>query len=120
MATVNKVQIRGMNAKTGETLAGIAHLKQSIQQIITTRVGTRVMRRDFGSIIPNLIDAPANNQTLLQFYAAIAEALRKFEPRFKLTRVYSDFDNGVKDGKAVFTLEGDYLGEKVTIENVTV
>jgi len=119
MATINRIQSQGMNAETGELLTGVPHLKQSIQQILTTRIGTRVLRRKFGSTVPDLIDSPANSQTIMKFYAAIAIALRDFEPRFKLTRVYSDFDNNLKNGKATFNIEGDYLGEKITLSDVT-
>lgn len=42
--------MRGMNSETGKTISGIEHLKQSIVDILTTPVGTRVMRRDYGSI----------------------------------------------------------------------
>jgi phage baseplate assembly protein W len=119
MATLNQAQIQGMNAETGELLAGIDHLKQSIQQIITTRVGSRVMRRKFGSTVPDLIDAPANNQTIMLCYADIAQALKDFEPRFKLSSLYASVDNAL-NGKATFTLEGDFLGSKVTINDVTV
>lgn len=119
MAQINRIQTQGMDANTGKLLTGVAHLKQSIQQILTTRIGTRVMRRKFGSTVPDLIDAPANQKTLMQFYAAIAVAIRDFEPRLKLTRIYSDFDSNLKNGKAVFVIEGDYLGEKITINDVT-
>lgn len=108
-----------MDANTGQLLTGVAHLKQSIQMLLTTRIGSRVMRRKFGSTVPDLIDAPANPKTLMQFYAAIAIAIRDFEPRLKLTRVYSDFDNNLKNGKAVFVIEGDFMGEKITISDVT-
>ena len=50
--------MRGTNAYTGRELDGINHLRQSITDIFNTRVGTRVMRRDYGSDLPNLIDNP--------------------------------------------------------------
>ena len=48
----------GINAQTGQPLAGIDHLRQSIRDILTTRIGTRVMCRDYGSRLPTLIDNP--------------------------------------------------------------
>ncbi|MBD3768115.1 MAG: GPW/gp25 family protein [Gammaproteobacteria bacterium] len=48
----------GINAQTGKPLSGIDHLRQSISDILTTRVGTRVMRRDYGSQLPELADNP--------------------------------------------------------------
>ena len=41
--------MNGINATTGAALSGMDHLRQSIRDILTTRVGTRVMRRAYGS-----------------------------------------------------------------------
>lgn len=46
----------GINAQTGQPLSGIDHLRQSIRDILTTRSGMRVMRRDYGSRLPALVD----------------------------------------------------------------
>jgi phage baseplate assembly protein W len=101
-------QSQGMDAKTGKLLTGIDHLKQSITQILTTRVGTRVMRRSFGSTVPELLDSPLNPQTVLLTYASVAVSLREFEPRFKLSRVFKEAD--------FFRIEGDFLGEKINAD----
>jgi len=36
----------GIDASTGKALGGIAHVRQSVRDILTTPLGTRVMRRD--------------------------------------------------------------------------
>lgn len=46
----------GMNAKTGKALGGVEHLKQSIRDIVTTPLGSRVMRRDYGCGLYELVD----------------------------------------------------------------
>lgn len=46
----------GMNAHTGQPLAGLDHLRQIIADILSTPLNTRVMRRDYGSRILELID----------------------------------------------------------------
>lgn len=79
--------MRGMNVHTGKTLAGRDHLLQSIGDILRTPIGTRVMRREYGSRIPALLDAPINPDTILEVYAATAEALDAWEPRFRLDSV---------------------------------
>ena len=48
----------GLNATNGQALSGLDHLRQSIRDILTTRIGTRVMRRDYGSRLPDLVDSP--------------------------------------------------------------
>lgn len=76
-----------MNRDTGAALSGDAHIAQSVRDILTTPVGSRVMRREYGSEVPNLIDAPLNPETQARFYAAVAEALRLWEPRITLQSV---------------------------------
>ena len=65
----------GINAQTGQPLAGIDHLRQSIRDILTTRIGTRVMREDFGSLIPDLIDYPQTPALDMQLSAAAFMAI---------------------------------------------
>jgi len=77
----------GMDARTGHALSGDAHLAQSIADILATPIGTRLMRRDYGSRVPDLIDAPANAATRVQLYAATATALMRWEPRITVKRV---------------------------------
>ena len=67
----------GTDSATGKHLAGLAHVRQSITDILTTPLGSRVYRPDYGSNLFNLIDAPLNTATLVQMYAATAEALAK-------------------------------------------
>lgn len=77
----------GMNRKTGKALHDEDHIAQSIADILTTPIGTRVMRRDYGSRLPELIDTPLTKTTGLLLMAATAGAIRKWEPRVRLTRV---------------------------------
>lgn len=77
----------GMDATTGKRLDGDAHLRQSIAKILSTPIGTRVGRRDFGSLLTELVDQPANPAGRIRIYAATALALQRWEPRLKVTRV---------------------------------
>ena len=74
--------MKGMNVKTGKELEGIDHLKQSIIDILTTPINSRIMLRDYGSKLFELVDKPINKDFTLEVYAATAEALEKFEKRF--------------------------------------
>ncbi|WP_313209659.1 GPW/gp25 family protein [Stutzerimonas nitrititolerans] len=94
----------GMSARTGRTVADSAHLAQSIADILTTPIGSRVMRREYGSQLPDLIDAPFNDATRLQAYAATAMALMRWEPRIRLSRVQLFL--GDRPGQAVLDVEG--------------
>ncbi len=79
--------MRGMHAKTGRTLTGVAHLIQSIHGLLTTPIGSRIMRRDIGCNLANLIDAPNHAGTQAQLYAAVATALMRWEPRLRIHRI---------------------------------
>lgn len=93
-----------MNATTGKSLEGEAHLVQSIARILTTPIGSRVMRRDFGSLLPELIDHPANNSTAVKLYGATATALMRWEPRFRITSV--GFSAGTESGSYILDVGG--------------
>ena len=96
--------MRGTDAHTGKPLSGTAHLVQSISDILTTPVGSRVMRRDYGSLLPRLIDQPFHAATRIRLVAAIATALMRWEPRLQITRVTVEL--GHTPGAVVVTLEG--------------
>ncbi len=94
----------GMNCKTGRTVADRAHLAQSIADILMTPLGSRVMRREYGSQLTDLIDWPLNNATKLQAYAATAMALMRWEPRIRLSSV--QLSRGTAAGEAILDLDG--------------
>lgn len=52
---------------TGVTISEIESIEQSIEDIVTTPLGSRVMRGDYGSIVPDLIDQPMNDVLVLKF-----------------------------------------------------
>lgn len=112
--------MQGINAATGKALDGVAHLKQSIKDILTTRIGTRVMRRDYGSRLPELVDNPMNELLKVELFAATAEALARWEPRFRLGRVY--LQSAGEDGKIILALEGRMLlnNEPIRLEGIEI
>lgn len=68
----------------------LEHIRQSIMDIVTTPVGTRTMRPAYGSRVPRLVDNPVTQSWKLKIYAAIAEALHRWEPRVRVDRVRID------------------------------
>ncbi len=75
----------GMNINTGQPLATLEHIRQSIVDILTTPIGSRVMRRDYGSLLFELIDSPITPAQPLKIYAASFMAIQRWEPRVKVT-----------------------------------
>lgn len=111
--------MRGTNNTTGKELSGLDHLRQSIRDILSTPLGTRVMLRDYGSRLFQLVDAPLNRGTIVEIYVATIEALAKWEPRISISRVVAE---SITAGKITLTLEGTYLpnGKPITVDGIIV
>lgn len=97
--------MRGMSATTGQALSGADHLAQSIGDILTTPLNTRVMRRDYGSLLPELVDQPFNGATRTLLFGATATALMRWEPRIRLKKV--SLSLGDDPGAFVLDIEGE-------------
>lgn len=93
----------GMARESGHAMENMAHIRQSVSDILQTPVGSRVMRREYGSLISELIDRPQNAVLRLQIMAACYGAILKSEPRVKLTGLTVDTTT---DGKMVVNLTG--------------
>uniref|UniRef100_Q31HT9 Phage baseplate assembly protein n=1 Tax=Hydrogenovibrio crunogenus (strain DSM 25203 / XCL-2) TaxID=317025 RepID=Q31HT9_HYDCU len=65
----------GMDRTTGKVISDEAYLKDRIQSCLSMRLGTHPMRRDKGSRIPDLIDAPSNTANLFEMKVAVVDAL---------------------------------------------
>lgn len=48
----------GMSRSTGRTITDAEHISQSVSDILRTPVGSRVMRREYGSLLSAMIDQP--------------------------------------------------------------
>jgi phage baseplate assembly protein W len=111
--------MNGTDATTGKPLSGVDHLRQSITDILTTPTGSRVMRRDYGSDLFSLADAPMNQSTLTRIYAATVSAIRKWEPRLRVTQVSV---SSAAPGALALDIDGTYLpdGQPVKIDGIKV
>jgi len=96
--------MQGMDVSTGKPLSDEAHLAQSIGDILSTPIGTRPMRRDYGSLLFELIDKPINGAIRMLLQAATAIALRRWEPRLRLTRV--TLAGEPASGRLIIRIEG--------------
>ncbi|WP_336369380.1 GPW/gp25 family protein [Rahnella perminowiae] len=93
----------GMSRNTGRSVDDLAHIQQSVSDILRTPVGSRVMRRDYGSLLSMLTDRPQNAALRLQIMSACYSAILKWEPRITLTGI--TFETTF-DGKGVVEITG--------------
>lgn len=74
-------------AATGLPVAGDAWLRAAIRDVLTTPIGSCVMRRTYGSRLAQLIDRPMTPGQVADIVAASAEALLAWLPILKLKTV---------------------------------
>lgn len=77
----------GMSRATGAVLPEVEHIAQSVADILSTPLGTRLARRTYGSRLFDLLDAPVNATTRVRLFAATATALMRWEKRITVQRV---------------------------------
>lgn len=97
----------GIDRATGATLTNWDHVAQSVEDIIRSRIGTRVMRRRYGSQLEALIDAPQSSAAILDLLTSLADALAAYEPRFEITG--AQVDQAGADGVLRLHVTGVYL-----------
>lgn len=95
----------GIDRETGRLLTGWEHVAQSIGVILTTRFGERVMRRWFGSLVPNLLGENMVPETFVRFFSAVGSALEQ-EPRVRLLQVLPLSVS--RDGRAELKIDVEY------------
>lgn len=93
----------GMDRGTGKLIEGVDHLRQSIADILSTPLGTRVGRRDYGSRIPELLDQPLNDLTRIRVFAAAALALQRQERRARISRIALQPGDSASSARLVVT-----------------
>lgn len=103
----------GMDRRTGQPVAGMGHLRQSIEDILSTTVGSRRMRPEYGCQLRRYVDLPVNEGWKSAVQAEVARALGRWEPRLQLERVRV---LAVIDGKIDLQLTGTYLGDSAVLE----
>ncbi|WP_110969290.1 GPW/gp25 family protein [Pseudomonas huaxiensis] len=103
----------GVDRHTGQPLSGIAHLRQSIEDILTTSLGSRRMRPEYGSKLRRFVDLPVNEGWKSAVQAEVARAVGRWEPRLKLERVRV---TAVVGGQITLQLTGQYLGDNQILE----
>jgi len=111
--------MQGMNINTGRTISDMEHLRQSITNILSTPIGSRIMRRDYGSRLFKRLDAPLTGELLAEIYADVVEALFSYEPRFEVTNVSVV---SMDQGHLILDVTGKYLitGEDITLTGIEI
>jgi len=100
----------GLDRRTGKPLTGFDHVVQSVEVILTTLIGSRVMRRTFGAALLRLLGENTSSETIMRATMAIALALELWEPRFALKQVVigENSPESLRQGGLRMSLIGEY------------
>lgn len=93
-----------VNVHTGLVIHDLEHYLQCAADIVTTFVGSRTMRRHYGSGVPDRIDAPDNAASRLRLISAAATGLLRWDDRAVLNRVR--VAGGETMGRVQFAIDG--------------
>ncbi|MFJ4256702.1 GPW/gp25 family protein [Pseudomonas monteilii] len=103
----------GLDRRTGQQSTGLDHLKQSVEDILTTPLNSRRMRPEYGCNLRRFVDMPVNEGWKSAVQAEVARALGRWEPRLQLERVKVV---SVIDGQIGLLLTGEYQGSSAVVE----
>jgi phage baseplate assembly protein W len=109
-----------MDRHDGVSIYDTDHLRQSIVDILTTPIGSRVMRREYGSILYRLLDRNIDRFLPVQLINAIATSLTRWEPRISITDVRIIAMN-ISQGQLLIEIHGNYRldGRPLTIRDLS-
>ncbi|MDF2369387.1 MAG: GPW/gp25 family protein [Rhizobiaceae bacterium] len=113
----------GIDRHTGKIIDNFASAVQGIEVILSTRIGSRVLRREFGGGIAELLGRLLTANLFAAFQQLIATAIDLWEPRFHVRRISATGSvDDIRLGKAGLVIEVDYrplghLGD-FTVESV--
>lgn len=74
------------DANTGKPLDRFRHVRQSIRDIITTPLGSRLMNPEYGCGLFEYVDAPLTGGNILRISQVIHAALVRWERRVRIVR----------------------------------
>lgn len=113
----------GIDRHTGKVIDNLASACQGVEVILSTRIGSRVMRREFGGGIAELLGRLMTPALFAAWRQLVATAIDLWEPRFRVRKVMLDGSTeALRLGSAHMTIEAEFrprghLGD-FTVERV--
>ena len=113
----------GIDRRTGKVIGNLASAYQGVEVILSTRIGSRIMRREFGGGIAELLGRLLTPSLFAAWRQLVATAIDLWEPRFRIRRILiSGSVEQLRLGQVGLSIEADYrprghLGD-FTVERV--
>jgi hypothetical protein len=68
------------------------NVAQSVELLLRTRAGERLMRPEFGTTAPSMVFDADSEQNLFGLERALSDAVRRWEPRVEVDQVHAERD----------------------------
>lgn len=102
----------GIDRDTGKVITGWPHVVKSLTCLFTTAIGSRVMRRTFGSAVPAMLGRSISPALILRFKTAIIIACELWEPRYKVVIIdtveVENTTDKLRRGNMALRIVGEY------------
>lgn len=99
----------GVDRATGTAIGNFASACQGVEVILSTAIGERLMRRQFGGGVVELLGRLMRPELFAAFIALIATAIDVWEPRFRVRAVrFTGAVDQVRQGQAGIAIEVDW------------
>lgn len=100
----------GINAVTGRRIEGLEAVRQYARDILLTPLGSRVLLREYGSRVYDLLDRPASAALLAEIQSEAAAALERWLPEVRLRRVRARLSDPAREGGIEIEIDGEWRG----------
>lgn len=113
----------GIDRRTGKVIDNLASAFQGVEVTLSTRIGSRVMRRQFGGGVVELLGRAVTPALFAAWQQLVGTAIDLWEPRFRVRRpLVKGSVEQLRLGQVGLTIEADYrprghLGD-FTVERV--
>lgn len=99
----------GIDRHTGRVIDTLACAYQGVEVTLSTRIGRRIMRREFGGGVVELLGRAMTPALFAAWQQLIGTAIDLWEPRFKVRRISVEGTvDEIRLGHAGLTIEADY------------
>ena len=101
-----------INRRTGEVISNEASVLQSVEIILTTRIGELVMLRQFGAGVAELLGRAVTPELFAAYRTLLMVAIDLWEPRLRVRGVFVAANaEEIALGHAEIKIRADYMPE---------
>ncbi|MBI1620158.1 GPW/gp25 family protein [Aquamicrobium zhengzhouense] len=99
----------GIDRRTGKVIDNLSSAYQGVEVTLATRIGSRIMRREFGGGVVELLGRAVVPSLFAAWQQLVATAIDLWEPRFAVRRIVPTGSvDQLRLGQAGLRIEADF------------